>query len=197
MCSLVEHCFCFLAWRKRSCASSAALSNLITNQRRDKRSCCEPPLKTGIKVWESWWKSPQPFQQIPSARMHLFVSGLSNLCSPPLSFFFLFSSRAYLLWLQSLVCPLRGSAEVRTSWYSEMTLMRARLWSRPQKIKSRTTGDAWKRRAVSTTKESIPDDGPSIFAGKLNPPTNTEETGAWWLSLVTLKASLGNKTVEF
>lgn len=118
MCSLVEHCFCFLAWRKRSCASSAALSNLITNQRRDKRSCCEPPLKTGIKVWESWWKSPQPFQQIPSARMHLFVSGLSNLCSPPLSFFFLFSSRAYLLWLQSLVCPLRGSDEVRTSWYS-------------------------------------------------------------------------------
>lgn len=87
MCSLVEHCFCFLAWRKRSCASSAALSNLITNQRRDKRSCCEPPLKPGIKVWESWWKSPQPFQQIPSARMHLFVSGLSNLCSPPLSFF--------------------------------------------------------------------------------------------------------------
>lgn len=197
MCSLVEHCFCFLAWRKRSCASSAALSNLITNQRRDKRSCCEPPLKTGIKVWESWWKSPQPFQQIPSARMHLFVSGLSNLCSPPLSFL-----SSFLAELTCCDCnPLSAHSGALTRSVpldiQEMTLMRARLWSRPQKIKSRTTGDAWKRRAVSTTKESIPDDGPSIFAGKLNPPTNTEETGAWWLSLVTLKASLGNKTVEF
>lgn len=53
--------------------------------------------------------------------------------------------------------------------------MRARLWSRPQQIKNGTTGDAWKWRAGSTTKEGISDDGPS---GKLYPHTNTENAGA-------------------